>query len=381
MNTMTKYETSPYITVNSNRANVGQYTLFNYLNNSSTTINDNYYDLLVRCCTPQPYDKLATNYPREMIDSAINLKFLLKHDEVWKTTEICFAEIEIGTTCNWNCYFCPQSIKKAKNQIMEMTLFKEIVDKIVDYKKIRDVSFSSYNEPTLDPYFLERADYIKQCGLKLCLYTNGSGLDSEKLITLKKMGVIKEIYFNLPSLDSERFRQITGYTKQDHTLDMIQQAKDIGFALSLSVQSLTKEKKRDLKSIQDQWPDIPISAWPTLDRPRMLEGKPFKNRGNITFKGCFHIMRSLCIDVKGRIFLCCNDYQKVSSFDNVTNKSISDIIEGEAMQKQRQIVFGAHQADERFICHCCDVMKDNMSFSRFAPFIQKHKNINGQEEN
>ena len=50
---------------------------------------------------------------------------------------------------------------------MSVEDFLVIIEKITHYPTIKNVSLSSYNEPLIDPYFIERVNILKRYGLSL----------------------------------------------------------------------------------------------------------------------------------------------------------------------------------------------------------------------
>src|SRR2546421_254907 len=93
---------------------------------------------------------------------------------------------------------------------MPMPLFEEIVAKIAPYDTIRYVTFHFYNEPTLDRFFSERVAVLREHGLKLRLFTNGSNLTEEKIALLGEGDTLFQLVVNLPALNESSFHDLTG---------------------------------------------------------------------------------------------------------------------------------------------------------------------------
>ena len=100
------------------------------------------------------------------------------------------VEIELFNYCNRKCEWCPNSfIDRTSNfEYLSYDLFKKIIDELKynNYKGI--FSFSRYNEPLRDPYYLNYiVKYIKEKlpNCKCVTNTNGDYINEEVIDSLK----------------------------------------------------------------------------------------------------------------------------------------------------------------------------------------------------
>ena len=329
------------------------------------------YAALMECRIPTSRQKLAAKYSDECIRSLEQERMLLDSQRVWQEHDVRIAEVEIGTQCNWRCEYCPKQEYPVPPEIMPMELFRYIVRKAADSRSIREISLNSYNEPTLDPYFDERVKLIAESGLRLCLYTNGSGLTEKRLRLLRDTQVLSVFYINLPSADPEAFTRMTGSTDWQTTFQAVDQAVEMGLDVELSVQGTPEDKKRRVDTIRQRWPGAVVSQWQTSDRLGLLDGQYAHHvaiQSDRLF-GCYHIFHSICVDCHGNCFLCCNDYHKRSKFDSILRYSFDEVLAGDRMQRFRRMIFGGEAADPSLLCRRCDVMRDNQSLGRVMRFL------------
>lgn len=118
------------------------------------------------------------------------------------------GQIEVTAHGNWGCRFCPVASDPKPRETMSMPLFTEIVEKLSHCGTISFVTFHFFNEPTLDKHFAERLDVLREYGMKLSFFTNGSGF-TEKLLKLLESGVLHHLVFNVSTTDAEEFRMLT----------------------------------------------------------------------------------------------------------------------------------------------------------------------------
>ncbi len=366
--------TSPYLLENSFESKPDGHSIYNFLTHRTQTVSRPAYEALMQCRSPRPEQELVAQYGDGYVRSLQEARMLLQRDKVWQEHDVGIAEIEIGTQCNWRCEYCPQSQHPAPAQIMPMELFDRILRKAAKSRTIREISLNSYNEPTIDPFFDERVRRIAKNGLRLCLYTNGSGLTKQRLELLRDSGVLSVFFINLPSADPETFRRLTGSANWEATFRAVDMAVEMGLPVELSVQGTPEDKKQRVEEIRRRWPGANVSQWQTSDRLGLLGG-PYAHHVRVGSKrlfGCYHIFHSICIDVHGNCFLCCNDYYKRSVYDSIVEHSFDEVLTGESMQRYRRMIFGGEPAEPSLMCRRCDVMRDNQSLGRVMRFLSAH---------
>ena len=85
--------------------------------------------------------------------------------------------IELTGRCNMACRFC--GFRHRKNEHMDFTLFKEIVDQIAKQELAQTILLAGGGEPMLYPRLMKAIQYCRRRGLFVNLITNGVLLTSE----------------------------------------------------------------------------------------------------------------------------------------------------------------------------------------------------------
>ena len=356
-----KYITSPYLQHCDNKPFKNAWVIFP--DDEPICLKDEEGSLLRFCLKPAHFNQLINRFSKESIKKMIECRFLTEYETAWHIDRLQCIEIETSKYCNWHCSFCPnKDNQNMPQEVMPQQLFHEILQKIKDFGPVKYVTLNTYNEPTLDPLFIERIRLIKKFDMKLVLYTNGSALTTEIINELKNLGCLKEIWFNIPSIHPARFTELTGYPNFNKIMNTIDEAIKAGLHVNFSIQGQAEERQKTLVDIQERYQERikhPIISWPTHDRAGNLKG-PFNQ--NIHLKqnhmfGCTSVIAQLHINTSGDIFLCCNDYYQKHKFGNIQESSILCLLNSEKAITIRKQIYGKMVAPNDLICRHCIEMK------------------------
>ncbi len=347
---------SPYIRINEKN---NKKILINHLTAHAHVFGENEKKLLELGDQPRSISFLVETFSESIVNKWIQRKILLEYNSVWKENYANLVEIETSTVCNWNCKFCPNTFHTREKRFQSIELFEEIIRKSAAYGYIHYVTLHGYNEPTIDPLFLQRVNIIRKYNLKLVLFTNGTGLTKEVLHSLVDSGVLRNIYFNLPSVDPEIFILRTGYHNIEKILDHIQYTIDIGIKVMLSVQGTKEEQLSVLPAIKKRFPNVDIIAIPSFDRAGILDNQYNKNiyLNQTYLKGCGFALNTVHVGIDGEMYLCLEDFYKKTVYANISDGSLSQILQCEKLQELKRKVWGNIPAEGEFICRKCDLMK------------------------
>ena len=319
--------------------------------------------LLCFCSEPVSYGQLINRFSKESISKMMEYDFLVEYETAWHIDRLQCVEIETSKYCNWRCCFCPNKDNmNLRKEVKSIRLFYDILQKIQDFALVKYVTLNSYNEPTLDPLFIERIRLIKKFNIELVLYTNGSALTHEHISELKESGCLREIWFNLPSLQPERFTELTGYPYFNKIIDTIDEAINAGLCVNFSIQGQAEERQKTLSDIRERYQNqvkYPIVSWPTHDRAGSLKGlfnQHIDLKENCMF-GCTSVIAQMHINVFGETFLCCNDYYQKHKFGNIQEAGIFQLLNNEKAISIRKQVYGKTKASDDLICRNCIEMK------------------------
>ena len=84
------------------------------------------------------------------------------------------VQIESTNICNAKCVFCPRDDMERRQGIMDMALFKKVVDECAELG-IEHVRMHNYGEPFVDRQLVDKVRYAKQRGIpQVGMISNGS---------------------------------------------------------------------------------------------------------------------------------------------------------------------------------------------------------------
>ena len=91
--------------------------------------------------------------------------------------------IEISTTCNTRCTFCPIDLRGAESEFLPPEKIKPLLDQLAEDGSLEHVTFQFLNEPLLHPKIEELLNYAHGVGLRSLISTNGTILN-ERILNL-----------------------------------------------------------------------------------------------------------------------------------------------------------------------------------------------------
>lgn len=203
--------------------------------------------------------------------------------------------IETSTACNRKCSYCPNSIYgrgDLKNQtLMDMKLYKKIIDELAEIKFKGIIKPFYYNEPLLDKRLEEIARYTRQKLPEndIHIATNGDFLTYQRYLSLIKSG-------------------ITSIHITTHR-----------FGIPKHIQKLFEKIKNRDEKIRVHY--IFLNEDSILDN----RGGLVKVKNKNSVPRCLISPETFQISCDGNVFLCCNDYFRKYTFGNVKNERIMDI--------------------------------------------------------
>lgn len=322
--------------------------------------------VLVQCLNPQPIELLYQQYGEEVINLLCEKKLLIQTEDLWEQSNIKLIEIECTTFCNYRCEYCTIPVEPRSYKILDMSLFKLIVEKATKHASIQLISINNYGEPSIDPLLEARLDLICQTKLRLVFNTNGSHIEPflERLSRMKKNVYVLNV--NIPSVNSEEYHHITG-GNLGTVLKNVRKANDLGLNVKIVVNGKNDEIEKkyvDFVRMFKSYENVEIYKWKTNDRAGILKNKYCQNvKNHSPFSGCRNLVNYLFVDGYGDLFICCNDYHKRYIYGNIKNGEIENLLRSPQLIELKQIVFGAKTSVEKFICNNCAEMQESLYMS------------------
>lgn len=260
-------------------------------------------------------------------------------------------EIEINSNCNHRCRFCPVAYNDQPVKFMAMRHYQHIISEAISCG-IENVSLNHYSEPTLHPNLIEMVAFAVKNKLRITLFTNGSGLTHEVILSLSKFIGAIEIVVNFPECSADAYKRIT---QSNHFSSVVLQLHEATKFLPVKI-VVNNPKKRVAESVVKLFPNAMVQQWETDDRAGILDIPNYsisQKHTNCLLNGCSLAARFINVSVDGDVFLCAQDYYKTNVFGNLYNKSLRAVLEGLIAQQYRKWIFGTESPPRNFICRRC----------------------------
>ncbi len=320
-----------------------------------------YRDLRAFIAGEQPLAELPTpirvqlEEERWLVDPTSDLdgRFLLK-----------YVSLEAHTVCNQACYFCPVSVDPRKSYFMPQDLYERILEQLAAFSDtLEAISMINYNEPTIDPWFIDRVRMIRGHGLRPAVLSNGSGLTPEKTDALLELGGLHFFSVNLSTLDRERYQKDRGKDHLNQVLRNLDYACDKPFAETMDMVVLgtgDDQHKRDYEAVSGRYGAslFNVKYFEVNDRAGYLDVGLKVDERKKRLVGCELVgsrpIQHLHISPQGKCILCCQDYDGVHEVGDLNHQTISEVLTGPALKLMRRWTYGRDEAPDDFICRGCE---------------------------
>jgi|TARA_R110000824_G_scaffold15267_1_gene64367 radical SAM protein with 4Fe4S-binding SPASM domain len=273
-------------------------------------------------------------------------------------TSFRIAQIENNTNCNWRCWFCQNAhYDVPKTQYMDLDFFRHILREIRSVytpRELNVISFSVYNEPTLDPTFKEKLQIMTDMGFNYWFLSNGSGMTKELVdFLIEYPQNIYDVRLNIPTMDEDDWKAITGTTvkmmyKQYYELCYFFERTDrLNFPITVMVNGDGSDShKKTFLSVYEKFKrfnNLHVSMTGLVDRAEMLKGvktdKQSMPHSSVDYKGktltCgMNYFNNLYFGIEGNVYFCCHDYFQKYSFGSVKDKPLKELIQSDERATQ-----------------------------------------------
>ena len=274
-----------------------------------------------------------------------------------------YVALEATTHCNQACDFCPVSTAPRARDDMAMGIYEDIVRQLAKHRDtIEGVSMVQYNEPTVDPLFLDRLAVLRSHDLPVALNSNATGLTPKTVDRIEALGGLSYLSINLSTLDRAAYE---AERRHDH-LPIVQrnmdQLVDRRIAPKQDIAVLghgddLHEKNHAEISQRYGNGEFDVRSFRLMDRAgQVATGQrppaPIRRLG-----GCEQIgsrpLQWVHITPKGECVLCCQDYDNRYVVGDLRQQSLDEVLTGPEMARMRRWAYGLEEAPEDFICRKC----------------------------
>ena len=234
----------------------------------------------------------------------------IKHLKRYNTTDFFRnINIEINTSCNRRCSYCPNSIYDRglieNEKLIPIEFYKKIIDELSSINYNGGISPVGYGEPLLDKRLIDIIKYTRQRlpEANIKLFSNGDLLDINKYNSLIDAGLTELTLTQYEGQMSKNLKDVLEYEKNNPS--------------------------RKCKLIHKEFNStIQLSNRGGEVTPNIVESNP----------GCIYTSSPIVIDVNGNVILCCNDYFSSHIFGNVKEESVLDIWRKEEYKNIRKML-------------------------------------------
>jgi len=297
-------------------------------------------------------------------ESLVRDEWIIDRDhDLSRQSLLKIVSLEMMTTCNQKCYFCPVSVAPREDESMTEELFASIVNQLTSYRAtLEGVFLQSYNEPTLDRRFVDHCRALFAAGLPVAVLTNASGLTAAKSDALMAAGTLRYLCVNLSTLDRERYKHDRGEDHLNLVLRNLDHIRDKPIAQQMRIVvlgELTDAHRADYEAIRERFAGsrFEIELAQAQDRAGWLDVGMKTMTPKKKLAGCDLIgsrpIQHLHITPRGACILCCQDYDENYIVGDLTTSTIPEVLAGDAMATMRRWTYGVEEAPEDFICRTC----------------------------
>ena len=263
-------------------------------------------------------------------------------------------QFETVSTCNAACHFCvyPQVASMRRGQVMDMDMFKRVVNEAAGIRVIGRYSLQGLGEPLLDPYLIERVKYIreKDPNCEIELFTNGVAATPRKLFDLHAAG-LSCIVFSLNAVRGDQHEKIMGLkNKFNQVCASIEKASELDWAVRVhTVEDGKNFVREDSVIFRQRWGNlgqvIAIGNW-GADIDTTYRG--FKPN-----EACDRALQMIYVMWDGRVTMCCFDpLGEGAVFGDLRKQTLREIYSSEEYVKFREDHFN-NKADRHERCAGC----------------------------
>ncbi|MFH1490393.1 MAG: radical SAM protein, partial [Pseudomonadota bacterium] len=266
--------------------------------------------------------------------------------------------IEPTNLCNAHCGTCARNIMTRKKGIMEMGLYRDVVNECAELG-VQYVVLQMFGEPFIDPTFLDKARYAKEKGLRTSIFTNGSLLDRDKTEMIVQEGLLDHMVISIDGVNEDEFK------KNRSALDFHQIERNV-----LDLARCRDSAKRSIPSINihcnhlpgvrydvsgflNKWESIAdsVSFTPTRDWAGQMPGISTIEKRDKKFP-CFLLWHQFYVLWDGSVTFCSIDFDGRHVLGNVRQQSLESLWTGKVMESLREQHLQGKMNDHKLCGNC-----------------------------
>jgi radical SAM protein with 4Fe4S-binding SPASM domain len=264
------------------------------------------------------------------------------------------VQIESTNLCNAKCVFCPRDEMHRRQGIMEMDLFRKIVDECAALG-ITHVRVHNYGEPFLDKQLVEKVRYAKAKGIQeVGMISNGSLIDEDVARGMIDAG-LDAINISVDASGKETFERTRVNLKYDDVIGNIKtlvrlrgEAGKVRPKLILSF--VRQDNSADEQRFIDEWKQI-------ADKIHVTDlhnwAGTLNAKSDVQYP-CYRLWQTFTVLWDGRVSLCCADFDGRHVLGDLRTSTIAQVWNSAPYRAVRRQHL-EHGGPE--ICRSCDLPK------------------------
>jgi len=278
------------------------------------------------------------------------LLLLAGRDRAPRLPEI--VQIEATNICNAKCTFCPRDDMTRRQGVMEMALFRKIVDECASLG-IGHVRMHNYGEAFVDKKLPEKIAYAKAKGIpEVGVITNGSLLGPDVARAVIEAG-LDAINISLDAAGKETFESTRLGLKYDKVIANVEGLVRIRRELGRRRPKLILSFVRQDNSAEEQ---AFIDHWSAVaDKIHITElhnwAGTLKRRADVNFP-CYRQWLTFTVLWDGRVSLCCADLDGHVVLGDLATETIAGVWNGDTYRRVRREQL---ESGGPAICRNCDL--------------------------
>ena len=264
------------------------------------------------------------------------------------------VQIESTNLCNAKCVFCPRDEMHRRQGVMDMDLFKKIVDECVTLG-ITHVRVHNYGEPFLDKQLVEKVRYAKERGIaEVGMISNGSLITEDIAQGMIDAG-LDAINISVDASGKEVFESTRLNLDYDVVINNIETLVRLRKASGrvrpkLILSFVRQNNSTDEQQFIEHWRKI-------ADKVHITDLHNWAGTLNATSDvnyPCYRMWQTFTVLWDGRVSLCCADFDGRHILGDLRTSTIADVWNGPAYLgvRRQHLENGGPE-----ICRSCDLPK------------------------
>jgi Radical SAM superfamily/Iron-sulfur cluster-binding domain len=264
------------------------------------------------------------------------------------------VQIESTNICNAKCVFCPRDDMERKQGIMDMALFRRVVDECAELG-IEHVRMHNYGEPFVDRGLVDKVRYAKQRGIpQVGMISNGSLITEEAARGMIEAG-LDAINISVDASGKETFERTRVGLKYDKVIGNVERL------ISLRQAAGSRRPKLILSFVRQGNTDDEqafIEHWrQRADKIHVTDlhnwAGTLNQKSNVDYP-CYRPWLTFTALWDGRVSLCCADFDGTTILGDLRTATIREIWNSETYRALRREHL---ESGGPAICQACDLPK------------------------